>query len=75
MINLKKESIIFLVLFILTSFVFHYASWLSHPVEHMNALFSHAMPYHPLLYVFLIYLLIAILRGFILLIKKIIGKK
>lgn len=75
MINLKKESLIFLVIFVISSIAFHYTAWISYPIEHFKALFSHSMPYHPLLYVFIIYLLLAILRGIILLIKKIIGKK
>lgn len=62
MINLKKEVVIFIVLFIISSVVIHLSSWISNPLVHFEELFSHMMPYHPLLYVFLIYIGIVILR-------------
>ncbi|WP_083568373.1 hypothetical protein [Arcobacter sp. LA11] len=74
MINLKKEIVVFVVIFIVTSIVIHLDTWLSTPLIHLKALFSHPMPYHPLLYVFLIYIGIAILRGILSLILKLFKK-
>ena len=70
MINLKKELIVFLVLFIVSSLLVHNAEWISNPIEHFSALSTHPMPYHPFLYVFLIYIVVSLLRGIISLVKK-----
>ncbi len=75
MINLKKEFIIFSVLFIVFSFLMHKDMWLSMPLDHLSNLSHHTMPYHPLLYVFLIYLIIAILRGLFKLVRKLFTRK
>ena len=75
MIKLKKELLIFLVLFVISSLIFHWSSWMSNPLSHLEALFSSPMPYHPLLYVFLIYIVILIFRMIIALIKKLLSRK
>jgi len=73
--NLKKELLIFVVLFVISSLVVHMTSFIETPIEQLKALFSHAMPYHPFLYVFLIYIVIAIIRFAINLLKKLFSKK
>lgn len=71
---LKKELLIFSVLFLFLALGMHMTQWLSHPLEHLNHLATHKIPYHPLLYTFLLYLVVAILRGFWLIIRKIFSK-
>ncbi|QDF27801.1 hypothetical protein [Halarcobacter anaerophilus] len=73
--KLKKEIIVFFTIFVLSSLIMHYSAWISHPIEHIKALSYHSMPYHPILYTFIIYILVAVVRGIFLLIKKIISKK
>ena len=74
MINLKKEVLVLIVLFTVSSIVIHLDIWISTPLTHIQALFSHPMPYHPLLYVFLIYIAIAILRVILSLVLKLFKK-
>lgn len=73
--KLKKELIIFFTIFVVASLIVHYSAWISHPIEHIKALSYNSMPYHPILYTFIIYILVAVIRGIFLLIKKIIRKK
>jgi len=70
----KKEFVIFIALFCFLALGMHMPQWLSHPVEHLHNLQTHKMPYHPLLYTFLLYLVIGILRGFWLIVRKIFSK-
>jgi len=70
LINLKKELVIFLILFVVTSVVVHLSAWMANPMFHMQALFSHVIPYHPILYVFLIYIIIVVLRVVLFLVLK-----
>lgn len=72
--NLKREFSIFLTIFVVLSILMHFDSWISAPLEHLKALSSHSMPYHPLLYVAIVYTILLILRGFIKLIKKIFSR-
>lgn len=73
--SIKKELLIYLILFIISSGFFHYISWTTIPFEHLKALFSHSMPYHPFLYTFIIYVLVGIFRIIISFIKKLIIRK
>jgi hypothetical protein len=66
----KKELFIFLGLFLFLALGMHMNQWINHPLEHINHLLTHKMPYHPLLYTFLLYIVVAILRAFILFFKK-----
>jgi len=66
----KKELFIFLGLFLFLALGMHMNQWINHPLEHTNHLLTHKMPYHPLLYTFLLYIVVAILRAFILFFKK-----
>lgn len=68
---LKKELLIFSALFLFLALGMHMTQWLTHPIEHLHHLQTHKMPYHPLLYTFLLYVVVGILRGFWLIIKKI----
>jgi uncharacterized membrane protein YhdT len=73
--NVKKELVIFSILFVISSGLYHFLSWKTNPIEHFQALFYHSMPYHPFLYVFIIYVLIVIIRIVINLIKKLFRRK
>lgn len=71
---LKKEFLIFTILFLFLTLGMHMTQWLSHPLEHINHLGTHKMPYHPLLYTFLLYLFVGVLRSFWYILKKIFTK-
>jgi uncharacterized membrane protein YcaP (DUF421 family) len=72
--NLKKLTILYMLVFILSSFIIHKNMWLNSPISHLKALFHHSLPYHPLLYSFLIFLLIVIFILFIQLLIKFFRK-
>lgn len=72
--SLKKEIIIFVSIFLISTFFMHFDAWMSMPIEHISMLATHPLPIHPLLYSFLIYLLISVLRGILLLFKRIFNK-
>ena len=59
---LKKEFIVFIAIFLFLALGMHMNQWMTHPIEHLNHLITHKMPYHPLLYTFLVYLIIGVLR-------------
>lgn len=71
---LKKELLIFSILFLFLALGMHMNQWVNHPLEHLRQLATHKMPYHPLLYTFLLYIVVGILRGFWLIVKKIFSK-
>jgi len=58
----KKEFIIFISIFLFLALGMHMNQWITHPVEHLMHLGTHKMPYHPLLYTFLVYLFIGFFR-------------
>jgi len=69
----KKEFFIFVVIFFVLSLGMHMNQWVSHPLEHFSRLMAHDMPYHPLLYTFIAYVLIGVLRLAIALVIKLFG--
>ena len=71
---LKKELLIFSILFLFLALGMHMNQWMSHPLEHLRHLATHKMPYHPLLYTLLLYIFVGVLRGFWLILKKIFSK-
>lgn len=58
----KKEFLIFISIFLFLALGMHMNQWLTHPLEHLHHLGTHKMPYHPLLYTFLVYLILGIFR-------------
>lgn len=58
-----KELILFGVIFILVAFVIHMDRWLTAPIEHFKNLTNHGLPWHPLLYALIVYIIILGLRG------------
>ncbi|WP_152031927.1 hypothetical protein [Malaciobacter marinus] len=72
--NLKKLTILYVIVFILSSFIIHIDKWLNSPISHLKNLFYHPLPYHPLLYSFLIFLVISIFIIFIQLLTKLFKK-
>lgn len=59
---LKKELFIFISIFLFLALGMHMGQWLTHPMEHLLRLESHKMPYHPLLYTTLVYVVIFLIR-------------
>ncbi|WP_231964823.1 hypothetical protein [Sulfurospirillum cavolei] len=47
--------------------------WVSHPLEHFSRLMAHDMPYHPLFYTLIAYVLIGVLRLALALVMKLFG--
>ncbi len=74
MFSLKKELIFYLILFIVFSLVIHIEMWLSNPLKHLISVFDHPIPYHPFLYVLIIYILTLIIRVVFSGIKKVLKK-
>lgn len=68
----KKELMIYTILLCVLALGMHMSEWVSHPIEHFKDLAHHPMPYHPLLYAFIIYLVLAALRGMFHVLKKIL---
>jgi len=58
----KKEIFIFILLFLFLALGMHMTQWLQHPLQHLHNLMTHKMPYHPILYTTLLYLVIGVLR-------------
>lgn len=59
---LLKECLIFAVLFLVLALGMHMNQWFTHPLEHLMQLSNHKMPYHPLLYSTIVYLLVGSFR-------------
>lgn len=72
--KLRQEIIVYSIIFITISLLMHLDKWFSTPIEHLSALASHPLPYHPFLYVFLVYLLLYIIRVIFGFTKKLIFK-
>lgn len=60
--RLAKEIFIFAVIFLLLGLGMHMDKWLSAPVEHFAQLSHHVMPWHPLIYSALFYLILGAAR-------------
>ncbi len=59
---LKKELLIFIVLFFISAFLMHSNSWLNFPLEHLNNLANHSNPFHPVFYVAVLYIILGFFR-------------
>lgn len=71
---MKKELIIFIGLFLFLAIGMHFREWMSHPIEHLEAL-PHAGAYgigaiHPLVFTTILYLIVALFRGIIRLFRR-----
>jgi hypothetical protein len=71
---LKKELIVFGIIFLIATLGMHHKEWFSHPVEHLLSL-PHAGAYgigmvHPIVFTLVIYLIVWIPRGIVKLFKK-----
>jgi uncharacterized membrane protein len=70
----KKELIIFGIVFLISTLGMHHKEWFSHPVEHLMHL-PNAGAYgvgaiHPIIFTLVIYLLVWIPRGIVRLFRK-----
>ena len=66
----KKEIFIFTAIFLFLALGMHIGQWLTHPLEHLNHLSTHKMPYHPLLYTTIVYIFLGIIRAFLNILMK-----
>jgi len=66
-----KEGMIYLVLFVFLAIAMHFKACITHPLEHIKALPTAPLgTIHPLLFTFLVYLVVLIVRISIRLVKK-----
>jgi len=71
----KREILIFVVIFLFLALGMHMNQWLTHPLEHLNHLSAHKMPYHPLLYTTILYVFIALIRAVFNTIMKLFSRR
>ncbi len=69
---MKKEIVIFVLLFCILALGVHMPQWISHPIEHLHNLATHKMPYHPVLFTFIFYSFIGLIRLLIYGIKRLV---
>jgi uncharacterized membrane protein len=71
---MKKELIIFGIIFIVLAIGIHISEWMSYPIEHIMALPNSAAygmgAIHPIIFTLIVYILISIPRGLGKLFKK-----
>jgi ABC-type multidrug transport system fused ATPase/permease subunit len=69
---MKKEFLIFLSLFLFLAIGMHFSAWISHPIEHIQALPDSPLGlFHPLYITLIVYLLILVLRSIVKVIQKV----
>jgi len=69
---LKKESMIFIFLFLSLSLIMHFSAWIDHPVGQVKSLENSSLGvWHPFFFTVILYLLIAIIRKTVKLLKRI----
>lgn len=72
---LLKEVLIYLSIFIVLALGVHVNAWVSSPIAHIKALPSSSMgALHPLLLSFGVYAIVALIRGVVKFIKKVIAR-
>ncbi len=71
---MKKEIIVFLSIFIFLALGMHFSEWLSHPLEHIQALPTSGAygigALHPVVFTIAVYLILGIFRILFAYIKK-----
>lgn len=72
---MKKELLIFVLLFFVLALSVHMRQWIEHPLTHLHNLATNKNPYHPLLFTFIIYLFIGIVRSIVYGIKKLFKRR
>lgn len=73
--KIKKELIIFIVLFVLLSFGMHYKEFLEYPLGHIQNLPNSALGiFHPLYLTFILYLIMLLIRFIFLFMIKLIRR-
>ncbi len=75
---MKKELYIFIGIFLFLSIVMHFKEWISHPVDHIEAL-PEAGAYgigaiHPLVFTLVVYIIFVLFRSIYRGVKKIVVK-
>jgi len=72
---LKKELFIFILIFLFLALGMHMNQWFSHPLEHLSHLSTHKMPYHPLLYTTIVYIVLGLIRFVLSLFMRLFKRK
>ena len=71
---MKKELIIIVCLFVFLTLGMHHKEWISYPVEHLSSLSTAGAfgfgSFHPIIFTFLVYLVLWVPRGIIKIIKR-----
>jgi hypothetical protein len=71
-----RELLILIGLFFALAIGMHYEEWLDHPVRHIEALSSSSLgPWHPVIIVFGVYVLLLVVRLFVKMVRKILSKE
>jgi hypothetical protein len=70
--GVKKESAIFILLFLFLSFAMHFGAWMNHPLLHIESLEKSPLGvWHPLYITLLVYLFVLFLRFLLKVVRKI----
>jgi hypothetical protein len=70
--GVKKESAIFILLFLFLSLAMHFGAWMNHPLLHIESLEKSPLGvWHPLYITFLVYLFVLFLRFLLKVVRKI----
>jgi hypothetical protein len=73
MVRVKRELLLFALLFLFLSIAMHFGAWVDHPIAHMASLEKSPLGlWHPLFITALIYLVLLIVRILFRFIKKLI---
>ncbi len=57
--HMKREAILFFAIFLILAVGMHFSAWITHPIEHLEALPSSPLgPWHPLYITAGVYLLL-----------------
>ncbi|KYJ87690.1 hypothetical protein [Sulfurovum riftiae] len=71
---MKKELAIFTGIFLLLAIGMHFKEWTSHPIDHIMALPDAGAyglgPFHPLIFTFVIYFILLVIRGIVKLFER-----
>jgi hypothetical protein len=68
--KIVRETLFFLTILIILALGVHMDRWVSAPVEHWEGLSSHVMPWHPVIYAAIAYVVLGMFRLVLLLLLR-----
>ena len=68
--KIVRETLFFLTILIILALGVHMDRWLSAPIAHWEGLSSHVMPWHPVIYAAITYVILGVLRLVLLLLLR-----